>query len=628
MNYLSVEKLTKAFGEKLLFEDISFGLSEGQKTALIARNGAGKSTLLKILAGKEIPDEGEVNFNNNIRVAFLEQNPSYADTIPIIDVLFDSDNEYIFTIKQYQECMEALQRKDNPEQQQALQHWINEMDRLNAWDYESKIREILGKFQIHELERAFGTLSGGQKKKVALARALIDEAELLILDEPTNHLDIPMIEWLEDHLSKQKLSLLIVTHDRYFLDNVCDNILELDNNSIYHYKGNYSYFLEKKAEREHNTAREIEKARSLYRKELEWIRRSPMARTSKSKARIDAFHDIKEKAFQKTDSKLSNFEVSIGRIGKKILEMLNISKKYGDEIILDNYTYTFKKGEHIGLVGPNGIGKSTFLKLIMGFEKADQGSINRGKTIHFGYYAQEGIPEHGEKRVIDIFKEKAENVQLGKKSISVSLYLSHFNFPPDLQYNFFSNLSGGEKRKLHLLLTLMDQPNFLILDEPTNDLDIYTLSLLEDFLASYQGCLLIVSHDRYFMDKLAEHIFAFEGNGKIWDYQGNYSEYYRINQARQRNEKKEEKQRKTIEKPSRPKTRPKGPTYKQRKEYESLEKEIAQLENEKKELIKKMEAGKLESDEVRKLSEYYAAIDNTLTEKESRWLELAEIIEG
>jgi len=625
MNYLLAENLKKSFGEKLLFKNLTFGIDAGQKIAMIAKNGSGKTTLLNMLAGIDLPEEGRVVIRKGIRVSYLQQNPELGEENTIMEVVFNSENDYITAIRNYEQALINIKLSDSSENQLLFETASSRMDALNAWDYETKIKEILTRFQIENLLQKVSELSGGQRKKVALAKALIEEVDLLLLDEPTNHLDIEMIEWLEDYLSKQKLSLLVVTHDRYFLDNVCQEILELDNGQLYRYKGNYSYFLEKKAEREHIESLETEKSRNIYRTELEWMRRMPSARGTKSKARVDAFYDIEEKALKRTGNGAIELNVKMNRLGGKILELNNISKSFGDFKAVDDFTYTFKKGERIGIVGKNGIGKSTLLNIITGDSRADRGKISLGQTVVFGYYSQEGFLPKEDKRVIELVKDIAEEIPLGKGTMSASQFLNHFNFPPTLQYNYFSNLSGGEKRRLFLLITLIKNPNFLLLDEPTNDLDISTLQILEDFLLDFKGCLMIVSHDRFFLDKLVDHVFVFEGNGRIKDYYGNYTGYYR-----QKLLEESAKSQNKIEKPKRekPKDAVKKPSYKQKLEYESLENEIQSLETEKSEIINRLNSGKENMETLHELSIRFGEIEKLTDEKTIRWMELSEIIDN
>ena len=621
MNYLTVENLTKSFGEKLLFENISFGIESGRKIALIARNGAGKSSLIKIIAGEDEPDSGKVTIGNHVRLSYLPQNPYMPGEQQVIDYLFDSDNEFIRLIKDYETLLSA-----NNGDRKRLESVIERMDELHAWNFESKIKEILGKFGITDLNQKIAELSGGMRKKVALAKALIEEANLIILDEPTNHLDVVMIEWLENYLSRQNISIFVVTHDRYFLDNVCNEIIELDNQQIYHYRGNYSYFLEKKAERLAIEKAETAKLQSHYQKELEWMRRQPQARATKAKAREDAFYQLEERLGNVTTEKVRGFDIDMQRLGGKILELNNIYKSYGKQVILDDFTYIFNKGDRIGIVGKNGSGKSTLLKIIMGEVKPDKGKIVRGKTVEFGYFQQEGMPIKDDKRIIDIIKDIAEEVEMKKGSLSPAQFLTYFNFYPEIHYNYFSALSGGEKRKLYLLTVLLKKPNFLILDEPTNDLDIITLNKLEEFLQNYGGCLVAVSHDRYFMDHMVDHIFAFEGDGKIKDYYGNYSEYYRLKKLEQKA--KKPKSDAGNSKKQKPKQLSKKPTYKQIKEYESLEKEIEMLEKEKGELMEKLNTGEGKPDELNAWAKRIATLINEIDAKSDRWLELSEIMES
>jgi ABC transport system ATP-binding/permease protein len=623
MNIISVENLTKSFGEKLLFENISFGIETGQKTALIARNGAGKSSLIRIMTGKDTPDSGKVTVGNDVRISYLPQNPGMNAAISILDYLFEADSEVMRLIRKYEQLSHS-----QVQNREMLAQVMNRMDELQAWNIEARIREILGKFDISNLDQIIGTLSGGMQKKVALAKALIGEANLIILDEPTNHLDVNMIEWLESYLDRQNLSIFIVTHDRYFLDKVCNTILELDNQTLYRYKGNYARFLEKKAERLAIEQTGLEKAKSLYSDELEWMRRQPQARATKAKAREDAFYSLEDKVKKgRAENEPREFGVQMQRLGGKILEMNYVSKKYGDQKLLEDFTYTFKRGDRIGVIGKNGSGKSTLLRIITGETEPDKGKIVKGQTVEFGYFRQEGLPIKEDKRIIDIVKDIAEQVEMKKGSMSPSQFLSFFNFHTDIHYNYFSALSGGEKRKLYLLTVLLRNPNFLILDEPTNDLDIETLNKLEEFLQNYPGCLMIASHDRYFMDHMVDHIFAFEGDGKVKDYYGNYSEYHRQKKLEEKISKNKQKQ--SSEKPlSRSKTPSNKPSYKQLKEYESLTVEIDHLEQQKEALLHKMNTGRGTSRELQEWSKQIAALFSTIDQKTDRWLELSEIMEA
>ena len=631
MNYLTVEKLSKSIGEKELFSEITFGLEKGQKTALIARNGTGKSTLLNIIAGYDVPDSGQVVIRNDITVSYLPQMDRFADNFSVLDAIFDAQTPTIQAIKEYEACMVLAETEhENVEVQQRLQKAIMEMDRLHAWDFEAKAKEILSRFGIHDIFKNINELSGGQRKKAALAKTLIANTDLLILDEPTNHLDVEMIEWLENYLKAANVTLLMVTHDRYFLDQVCNDIIELDHGQLYHYRGKYDYFVEKKAERLANAAAENEKLRQLFRKELEWVHTSPQARTTKARARINAFEELKKEVSKAPEQKQEGFKVRTERLGNKILEINNLDFAYPDNVLLDDFSYIFKKGEKCGIVGPNGTGKSTFLKLIMGELQADGGKITPGLTIQFGYFSQDGLPYSGNKRIIDLVKEQAEVIRLDNGNyMGASQFLNHFGFKYEQQYTYYEDLSGGEKRKLHLLITLLKNPNFLILDEPTNDFDIDTLNLLEDFLEHYTGCILMVSHDRWFMNKLVDHIFVFEGHGKIKDYYGNYTEY-RIEKD------KELKLQKRIAKINAPApvedgkskptraTNPNKMTFKERKEFETLEVEIEQLEKEKAELIEKMNSGAGTSQELTDWSRRYQEVESSLDDKSMRWLELSE----
>ena len=631
MNYLTVEKLSKSIGEKELFSEITFGLEKGQKTALIARNGTGKSTLLNIIAGYDVPDSGQVVIRNDITVSYLPQMDRFADNFSVLDAIFDAQTPTIQAIKEYEACMVLAETEhENVEVQQHLQKAIMEMDRLHAWDFEAKAKEILSRFGIHDIFKNINELSGGQRKKAALAKTLIADTDLLILDEPTNHLDVEMIEWLENYLKSANVTLLMVTHDRYFLDQVCNDIIELDHGQLYHYRGKYDYFVEKKAERLANAAAENEKLRQLFRKELEWVHTSPQARTTKARARINAFEELKKEVSKAPEQKQEGFKVRTERLGNKILEINNLDFAYPDNVLLDDFSYIFKKGEKCGIVGPNGTGKSTFLKLIMGELQADGGKITPGLTIQFGYFSQDGLPYSGNKRIIDLVKEQAEVIRMDNGNyMGASQFLNHFGFKYEQQYTYYEDLSGGEKRKLHLLITLLKNPNFLILDEPTNDFDIDTLNLLEDFLENYTGCILMVSHDRWFMNKLVDHIFVFEGHGKIKDYYGNYTEY-RIERD------KELKLQKRIAKINAPTpvednkskpartANPNKMTFKEHKEFETLEVEIEQLEKEKAELIEKMNSGAGSSQELTDWSRRYQEVETSLDEKSMRWLELSE----
>lgn len=634
MNYLTVEKLFKTYGEKLLFHDITFGLEKGQKTALIAKNGTGKSTLLNIIAGLEDADEGQVVVRKDITVSYLPQIDNFDENISVLDALFDAQTPDVKAIKEYETCLALIAAAESEghistELEERLHKAIETIDRLQAWDFESKIKEILSRFGINDIFKSIGTLSGGQRKKAALARTLIANTDLLILDEPTNHLDIEMIEWMESYLAHANVTLLMVTHDRHFLDQVCNDILELENGNIYRYRGKYDYYLEKKAERISNESAEHAKLKSLYYKELEWVHTSPQARTSKAKARIQAFENLKETVTQKVERPAESFHVQPERLGNKILEINNIDFSYPNHKLLEDFSYIFKKGEKCGVVGKNGTGKSTFLKLIMGILQPDAGKITAGQTIQFGYFSQEGMQVKGNKRIIDIVKEYAEVIRTETGNyIGASQFLNHFGFKYEQQYTYYEDLSGGEKRKLHLLITLMRNPNFLILDEPTNDFDIDTLNKLEDLLYNYKGCLLIVSHDRWFMNKLVDHIFVFNGDGKVKDFYGNYTDYKLARDKELRIEKKIEKLQNSNNEPKEEKSyRTKNEnklTFKERREFEQLTKEIDELEAEKKQLLELMNAGAADSNDLMKWSTRYQEVENSLDEKSMRWLELSE----
>lgn len=626
MNYLSIEKLTKSYGEKLLFDQITFGIEKGQKTALIARNGTGKSTLLNIIAGLEIPDSGVVVTRNDITVSYLPQMDNFSNDYSVIDTIFASRLPAIQAIKEYETCLMLMENGATEELNRRMEKAIETLDRLNAWDIENRAKEILSRFGISNIFQNIGELSGGQRKKASLAKTLIEETDLLILDEPTNHLDIDMIEWLEEYLSTSNTTLLMVTHDRYFLDKVCNNIIELENTKLYQYKGKYDYYLEKKAERLANESAEHVKIKQLYEKELQWVHTSPQARTTKAKARINAFENLKEEAGKKGVQKLEAFKVQTERLGNKILEINNIDFAYDDNILLDDFSYIFKRGEKCGIVGKNGTGKSTFLKLIMKELKPDAGKITPGLTIKFGYFSQDGLQVKGNKRIIELVKEYSEMIRTeGGNYMGAAQFLNHFGFSFEKQYTYYEDLSGGEKRKLHLLITLLQNPNFLILDEPTNDFDIDTLNLLEDFLTHYKGCLLIVSHDRWFMDKLVDHLFIFEGKGKVKDHYGNYTEYRIEKDKALRIQKKIEKASRPVEEKSKEKlSQPDKLTYKEKKELEALETSIADLEKEKMEIEQQLSTGMDDATQLTTITNRYQVVINTLDEQSMRWLELSE----
>ncbi|MDB2368843.1 ABC-F family ATP-binding cassette domain-containing protein [Flavobacteriales bacterium] len=624
MNYLSVENLSKNYGERILFEGLTFGLSQGDKMALIANNGTGKSSLLKIIAGDDISDGGTVTLRNGIRTAYLSQEPNFDSNLSIEKLISESQTETTQLIREYENALLKLEKEDNPLNNKNLEDLTTKMDEVNAWDYERRIKQTLSRFNIDDLTQKVGALSGGQKKRLSLALLLLDEPELLLLDEPTNHLDVEMIEWLEKYLQQQKITLLMVTHDRYFLDRVCNHILELEDGKLYHHHGNYAYFLEKRSEREAIYDTNQSKAGKLMKKELEWMRRSPKARTTKSKSRIANFDKIKERA---TNTKLRqdlNLEIKMSRIGGKILELKKVYKSYGDLTILDGFDYTFKKGDRIGIIGKNGVGKSTFLNILTEKESADSGKVNVGETIVYGYFSQKGIQLKEDKRVIDSLKDIAEVIVMANGSkVTASQMLTHFMFPPKTQHTFVSKLSGGEKRRLYLLMVLMKNPNFLILDEPTNDLDLLTLNKLEEFLLQFQGCLIIVSHDRYFMDKLTDHLFIFKGEGVIKDEYCSYSEY---REKKIEEDKAIKNNSKQVNKPNDKPKSSKKISYKDKYEYEQLEKDIEQLEELKKTIEKDLLQGNISFQEINKKSDELGKIISELDTKTLRWLELDELM--
>lgn len=624
MNLLSVNNLSKSYGDRVLFTKISFGINDGDKVALVAKNGSGKSTLFKILKGKEIADSGEVVFRKDITVSFLDQDIVLNENLSIIDHVFSTENKLSTCIKNYEKALK-LSEEGHASAANLLEMALRDMNEQNAWDYEKTIKEILSRLELNDVDQKIKTLSGGQKKRLALAQVLINKPDLLIMDEPTNHLDIDMIEWLEHYIAKEQISILLVTHDRYFLDEVCNTVIELDGGKLYEYKGNYEYFVVKKAEREQMLNAEIDKARNLFRRELEWVRKMPKARGTKAKARVDAFDDVAQKAKQKRIDKQVELSVKMERLGSKILELVKISKSFGSKKILEPFTYTFKKGEKIGIIGKNGVGKSTFLNILQGIEQVDSGKVQTGETVVFGYYSQAGIKVSEDKRVIEVVRDIADFIPLANGTqLSASQLLTRFNFPPDMQYNYVSKLSGGEKRRLYLLTVLQKNPNFLILDEPTNDLDIVTLQVLEEFLADFRGCVLIVSHDRYFIDKLVDHVFVFEGNGVIKDYPGNYTEYREWKQE-QKEESKLPKNEPAPVKPLEIKPVPdaKRLSYKEQRELELIEKEIGDLEQ-KKIQLENILSTTTEYEALQKLSTDLKLNNEVLEEKTMRWLELQE----
>lgn len=614
--YLQLDSLSKSWGDLPLFENISFTINQGDKVALIAKNGAGKTTLMNILFGGDIADSGKVIFNNDIRIGYLRQLPELNPDETILEAAFSSAGETITAVREYESALERHDAK-------AIERTMEKINQLNCWDFELKIKQILTELNIHDLQQPIRELSGGQKKRVALAHVLIDEPDFLILDEPTNHLDLEMIEWLERTLEKAKCTLLMVTHDRYFLDRVCNEIIELDDRSLFRYKGNYSYYVEKRNERIQNLSTEIERAKNLFRTELDWLRRMPKARTHKSKYRTENAYVLKEKASKRIDDTKLELAINAQRLGGKIINLDHLSKAFGDVTILKDFSYKFARYEKIGIVGKNGSGKSTFLNLLTGAIAADSGKMEVGDTVSFGYFRQDGIQFAPDVRVIDIIKEIAEVVEMGDGSkLSASQFLTYFLFPPETQYSLVAKLSGGEKRRLYLCTILMRNPNFLILDEPTNDLDIMTLNVLEDYLKSFTGCTIVVSHDRFFMDKIVDHLFVFEGDGLIKDFPGNYSDYRDWAEDQAKAAQSVSKTEKVVrEKPVDDK---KKLSFKEKKELEDLEKEIGQLEKEKKTVEEELNSGSLTSEALQKKSLRYAEITGLLEEKEFRWLDLSE----
>lgn len=619
MNYVSIENISKAFGERVLFENLSFGINKDQKIAFVAKNGTGKTCLLEILAGNDEPDSGQVVKRKELHIAYLSQEDNFDDNKTIEEIIFASDNPILNAIRQYELALE------NPADEIAYQKAFEQMDQHNAWDFEHQYQQILSKLKLHNIHATIGSLSGGQKKRLALATVLINKPDLLILDEPTNHLDLEMIEWLESFFAKEKITLFMVTHDRYFLERVCNEIIELDNGQLYSYKGNYSYFLEKKEERLTLAQTVQEKAKNLFKKELDWMRRQPKARTTKSKSRIDDFYIIKEKAQNRRKEHVVQLEINMERLGSKIVELHNISKSWEKTTILNKFDYNFKRGERIGIIGKNGTGKSTFLNMLTGKEPVDGGKVIVGDTIKFGYYSQAGIEIKEGQKVIEVIKEFGEYIPLAKgQKISASALLERFLFDKKKQYDFVEKLSGGERKRLYLCTVLIQNPNFLILDEPTNDLDIVTLNVLESFLLDYPGNLIVVSHDRYFMDKIVDSLLVFRGNGEVENFPGNYSDF-RIYEDSTPTESTPKANEKTVV--NKPKTGGKL-SYNENKEYINIESDIAKLNKKKEAIEADFTNTNLSPDEIASKSIELQKIIEDIEYKEFRWLELSEKLEG
>lgn len=616
--YLQVEGLTKSFGDLVLFQGISFGVAQGQRIGLIAKNGSGKTTLLNILAGKEGYDEGKITFRRDLRVGYLEQSPQYPEELTVLEACFYHGNGTVELIKEYEKCMET---PGNP----GLEDLLDRMEHEKAWDYERRVKQILSQLKITDFNQRIGYLSGGQLKRVALANVLISEPDLLIMDEPTNHLDLDMTEWLEEYLSRGTLSLLMVTHDRYFLDRVCSEIIEIDNRQLYSYKGNYSYYLEKRQERIDAANAEVARANNLYRTELEWMRRMPQARGHKARYREEAFYELEKEAKRRMYDSNVKLDVKASYIGSKIFEADHLYKSFGDLKILDDFSYIFARYEKMGIVGNNGTGKSTFIKILMGIEKPDSGTLDIGETVRFGYYSQDGLKFDEQMKVIDVITDIAEVIELDNgKRLTASQFLQHFLFTPETQHSYVYKLSGGERRRLYLCTVLMKNPNFLVLDEPTNDLDIVTLQVLEEYLQNFKGCVIVVSHDRYFMDKVVDHLLVFKGQGDIRDFPGNYSDYRDWKAAKAEHDKEKEKPKEEKVQRVRLNDR-RRMTFKERKEFEQLEKDIAVLEAEKKNIEEALCSGTLSVDELTEKSKRLPKLEEELDEKTMRWLELSEI---
>tara|TARA_R110000851_G_scaffold7469_3_gene28970 strand:+ start:5173 stop:7044 length:1872 start_codon:yes stop_codon:yes gene_type:complete len=623
VNYLSVENISKSYGERILFTDISFGINQGQKIGFVAKNGTGKTSLLNILSGADVPDTGEVVYRKNLKVSFLSQEPNLDSKLTIEETILASDNPILHTISKYERALE------NPEDTEAYQAAFDAMDAQNAWDFETKYKQILSKLKLDDLNQKVASLSGGQKKRLALAIALLTNPDLLVMDEPTNHLDLEMIEWLEDLFAKENFTLFMVTHDRYFLERVCNEIIELDEGNLYSYKGNYSYYLEKRDARIENQATETEKAKQLYKKELDWMRRQPKARTTKSKSRIEDFHEIKSRASKRRNDHEVQLELNMERLGTKVVELHNISKAYDDKELFTNFEYNFLRGERVGIIGKNGTGKSTFLNILTGKQEPDTGKVVIGETVKFGYYTQKGIKIKEKQKVIDVVREFGDYIPLKKgRQISAQQLLERFMFDRKKQYDYVEKLSGGERKRLYLCTVLIKNPNFLILDEPTNDLDIVTLNVLESFLLDFPGCLIVVSHDRYFMDKIVDHLFVFKGKGEIQDFPGNYSDFRTYEDSKPKKAPKAKPEvTETTQTESKKDAIKAKLSYHEQKEHRNLEKEIAKLEKQKEALQNKFATENWDGEEIDKQSLKLQELIDAIEEKEMRWFELSEKIE-
>jgi ATP-binding cassette subfamily F protein uup len=619
INYVSVESIAKAFGEKILFTDLSFGINQEQKIGLIAKNGAGKTSLLDILAGKENPDSGQVVYRKDVKISFLAQEPDLDGSLTVEQTIFDSDNETLIAISAYEKALKNIDDAD------AYQKAFDKMEALQAWDFETQYKQILSQLKLDDLDRKVEKLSGGQKKRLALANMLLHKPDLLIMDEPTNHLDLEMIEWLEAYFAKGNLTIFMVTHDRYFLERVCNEIIELESGNLYNYKGNYSYYLDKRESRISAEEAETGKAKQLFKKELDWMRRQPKARTTKSKSRIDDFHEIKERAGKRRQDHEVQLELNMERMGNKVVELHKVSKKFKDRVILDKFNYNFQRGDRIGIIGKNGTGKSTFLNILTGKTEYDGGKVMIGETIQFGYYTQKGITIKPGQKVIDVIKEFGDYIPLKKGQISAGQLLERFLFDRKKQYDFVEKLSGGERKRLYLCTILIQNPNFLILDEPTNDLDIVTLNVLESFLMDFPGCLLVVSHDRYFMDKIVDHLFVFRGHGDVENFPGNYSDFRSYEESPENVSETPQKEVKNTNNTTKDnwKKQDNALSHEQQKEYNRLEKEIAKLEQKKTEQEKTFLDPDLSGDEINAASVELQKIQDSIDQKTERWFELS-----